>query len=63
MSILLSFSLPSTKINHYFRPKKGYVNKYFSRFESRIVLPQIELQMIQIRPFKEKEKERGEGRS
>jgi hypothetical protein len=39
------------------------VNKCFSKFELKIVLPQKELQMIRILPFKEKEKEGTEGRS
>jgi hypothetical protein len=35
----------------------------FSRFELKILFEKREPQMIQIRPFKEKEKEVGEGRS
>jgi hypothetical protein len=62
MSILFSFFLPSTKINHSFLPNEGYGNKYSQDLKLKIMFGR-ELQMIRIRPFQKKEMQGGEGRS
>jgi hypothetical protein len=62
MSILLSFFLPSTKTNHSSLTQKGCENKYCQDLNKKLSSEKKEPQMIQICPFKKKEKEGGEGK-
>ncbi len=62
-SNLLSLFPRSTKTKHFSPPKDGY-KKYFSQdLNQKLCLENKKPLMIWIRPFKEKEKEGGEGRS
>jgi hypothetical protein len=54
--------LPFSKTNHSSPPKEGHRNKYSQYSNQKLCPKKRKPLMIQIHPFKKKEKEGGEGR-